>query len=78
MIVVAAVNSVANYTGPAAKKTMSVSNYGPTDDGRIRHVAKGVESIHVMVQMMIPYEILSGTSMAAPAITGLIVLMPAL
>jgi serine protease AprX len=76
-IVVAAVNSVPNYTGPASVTMSSFSNYGPTDDGRIKPdiSAKGVGVYSCNGPNDNTYETLSGTSMAAPAITGLIVLL---
>ncbi|SFE20185.1 S8 family serine peptidase [Flavobacterium xueshanense] len=76
-IVVAAVNSVLNYTGPASVTMSSFSNYGPTDDGRIKPdiSAKGVGVYSCNGPNDNTYETLSGTSMAAPAITGLIVLL---
>lgn len=76
-IVVAAVNSVPNYAGPASVTMSSFSNYGPTDDGRIKPdiSAKGVGVYSCNGPNDNTYETLSGTSMAAPAITGLIVLL---
>jgi len=76
-IVVAAVNSVPSYTGPASVFMSSFSNYGPTDDGRIKPdiSAKGVNVYSCNFLTDATYETLSGTSMAAPAITGLIVLL---
>lgn len=76
-IVVAAVNSVPNYTGSASVTMSTFSNYGPTDDGRIKPdiSAKGVAVYSCNGPNDNTYEILSGTSMAAPAITGLIVLL---
>jgi serine protease AprX len=76
-IVVAAVNSVSSYTGPSNITMSSFSNYGPTDDGRIKPdiSAKGVNVYSCNFLTDTTYETLSGTSMAAPAITGLIVLL---
>ena len=76
-IVVAAVNSVPTYTGPSSVTMSTFSNYGPTDDGRIKPdiSAKGVSVYSCNGPNDNTYEILSGTSMAAPAITGLIVLL---
>lgn len=76
-IVVAAVNSVPNYTGPGSVTMSSFSNFGPTDDGRIKPdiSAKGVAVYSCNGPNDNTYETLSGTSMAAPAITGLIVLL---
>ena len=77
ILVVAAVNAVANYTGPSSVVMSSFSNYGPTDDGRIKPdiSAKGVNVYSCNFLTDQTYETLSGTSMAAPAITGLIVLL---
>lgn len=77
IMVVAAVNSVLNYTGPGSVRMSSFSNYGPTDDGRIKPdiSAKGVGVYSCNFLTDTTYETLSGTSMAAPAITGLIVLL---
>jgi subtilisin family serine protease len=76
-IVVAAVNSVPSYTSPSSVTMSSFSNYGPTDDGRIKPdiSAKGVAVYSCNFLTDTTYETLSGTSMAAPAITGLIVLL---
>jgi hypothetical protein len=77
VIVVAAVNSVPSYNGPGSVVMSSFSNYGPTDDGRIKPdiSAKGVNVYSCNFLTDQTYETLSGTSMAAPAITGLIVLL---
>jgi len=77
ILVVAAVNAVTNYTGPSSVVMSSFSNYGPTDDGRIKPdiSAKGVNVYSCNFLTDQTYETLSGTSMAAPAITGLIVLL---
>ena len=76
-LVVAAVNTVPLYTGPSSITISSFSNYGPTDDGRIKPdiSAKGVNVYSCNFLTDTTYETLSGTSMAAPAITGLIVLL---
>jgi hypothetical protein len=77
ILVIAAVNAVTNYTGPSSVVMSSFSNYGPTDDGRIKPdiSAKGVNVYSCNFLTDQTYETLSGTSMAAPAITGLIVLL---
>ena len=76
-LIVAAVNSVSSYTGPSSITMSSFSNFGPTDDGRIKPdiSAKGVGVYSCNYLTDSTYETLSGTSMAAPAITGLIVLL---
>jgi serine protease AprX len=77
VLVVAAVNTVSSYTGPSSVTMSTFSNYGPTDDGRIKPdiSAKGVNVYSCNFLTDTTYETLSGTSMAAPAITGLIVLL---
>lgn len=77
IMVVAAVNSVLEYNGPSSVRMSSFSNYGPTDDGRIKPdiSAKGVGVYSCNFLTDTTYETLSGTSMAAPAISGLIVLL---
>ncbi|MDM1045316.1 S8 family serine peptidase, partial [Myroides sp. 1354] len=84
-IVVAAVEQVNNYTGPASVVMSSFSNYGPTNDFRIKPdiSAKGVRVFSSSYQLPTPitgvprnnlYSNSSGTSMAAPAVTGVIAL----
>ncbi|MES2746745.1 MAG: S8 family serine peptidase [Bacteroidota bacterium] len=77
VLTVAAVESVSNYTGPESVVMSSFSNYGPTDDGRIKPdiSAKGVEVSSTTSSSNTAYAVLSGTSMASPAITGLILLL---
>jgi len=55
----------------------SFSNYGPTDDGRIKPdiSAKGVNVSSCISTSDTAYSSFNGTSMATPAITGLIVLL---
>ncbi|MFV8344934.1 S8 family serine peptidase [Flavobacterium sp. ZB4P13] len=77
-LVVGAVNYVDNYTGPSSVAISSFSNYGPTDDGRIKPdiVAKGVGVYSTTSTSDLSYDgTYNGTSMAAPAITGLILLL---
>ncbi|WP_158961130.1 S8 family serine peptidase [Myroides fluvii] len=84
-IVVAAVSQVANYTGPASVRIAYFSSNGPTNDFRIKPdiSAKGVNvysSNYVLPTPVIgvpradAYATFGGTSMAAPAITGVIAL----
>ncbi len=74
---VAAVNQVSNYTSPASEQMSAFSNYGPTDDGRIKPdiSAKGVAVNSCTAITDASYTSLQGTSMSAPAITGLIALL---
>lgn len=70
-VTVAAVNGVGNYTGPTSVSIASFSNYGPTDDYRIKPdiSAKGVDVVSLGPSAT-GINTLSGTSMAAPAVTG--------
>lgn len=76
-ITVAAVNEVLNYTGAGSVVMSDFSNYGPTDDGRIKPdiAAKGVNVSSSVSSSDTAYGELNGTSMAAPAITGMVVLL---
>lgn len=77
VLTVAAVEEVNTYSGPEDVVMSSFSNYGPTDDGRIKPEisAKGVNIFSTNSPSNTAYTQLSGTSMAAPAITGLIALL---
>lgn len=76
-IVVAAVNGVPNYTGPNDVQMSEFSNWGPTDDGRIKPdiSAKGVGVYSASSSSDISYKNSNGTSMAAPVVTGTILLL---
>lgn len=76
-ITVAAVDQLLNYSGPESVVMSDFSNYGPTDDGRIKPdiAAKGVNTSSCVSSADYAYDVYSGTSMAAPAITGLITLL---
>ena len=84
-IIVAAVSQVTNYTGPASVRIADFSSNGPTNDFRIKPdiSAKGVNvfsSNYVLPNPILgtprndAYATFSGTSMAAPAVTGVIAL----
>lgn len=75
-IVVAAVNGIANYTSSSSVTMSSFSNWGPTDDFRVKPdiSAKGVDVLSLSNQSNIAFATMSGTSMAAPAVTGGIVI----
>lgn len=76
-IVVAAVDKVVNYFDNTSVIMSSFSNYGPTDDGRIKPdiAAQGVGVSSTTSSTNTSYGVNNGTSMAAPAITGLILLL---
>ncbi|MDN3677985.1 S8 family serine peptidase [Flavobacterium paronense] len=76
-LVVAAVNEVSNYTSESSVVMSSFSNYGPTDDGRIKPdiSAKGVGVSSCVSSGNASYDTYQGTSMATPAITGMILLL---
>lgn len=76
-LVVAAVEEVLNYTNSSSVVMSSFSNYGPTDDGRIKPdiSAKGIGVSSCGIDTNTDYDTLNGTSMATPAITGLIMLL---
>lgn len=73
----AAVNQVINYSGPSSVQMSNFSNWGPTDDGRIKPdiSSKGVSVLSTSNQSNTSYGTSQGTSMSAPAISGLLLLM---
>lgn len=77
VITVAAVDKVLNYSSPSSVVMSSFSNFGPTDDSRVKPDISadgvGVESCYSTSNTA--FGSLTGTSMAAPAITGLILLL---
>ncbi|MEZ0005803.1 serine protease AprX [Flavobacterium sp. 28YEA47A] len=76
-LTVGAVNQVSNYTGPDSVVMSTFSSWGPTDDGRIKPeiVAKGVNVRSTLNTSDTATGLLSGTSMASPAVTGAVLLM---
>ncbi|MDM1409069.1 S8 family peptidase [Myroides sp. DF42-4-2] len=85
VVVVAAVNQVNTYTGPESVRISTFSNYGPTNDFRIKPdiSAKGVRVFSSNYELPRPisatpsnnkYVSFDGTSMAAPAVTGIFTL----
>lgn len=77
VITVAAVEQVTNYVNNASVVMSSFSSYGPTDDGRIKPdiSAKGVNVNSLGSLTDNQYAVLNGTSMASPAITGMILML---
>ncbi|PKQ69729.1 S8 family serine peptidase [Raineya orbicola] len=77
VLVVAAVSAVTNYTGPSSVTMSSFSSWGPTDDGRIKPDISGcgVNLNSSTSTSNTAYEIMSGTSMASPNVTGSLVLI---
>ncbi len=76
-ITVAAVEQISNYVDNYSVVMSSFSNYGPPDDGRIKPdiSAKGVNVSSPVSSTDSAYDSYNGTSMAAPAITGMIALL---
>lgn len=76
-LVVAAVDEVLNYVNESSVVMSSFSNFGPTDDGRIKPdiSAKGVGVNSSISTGNASYDTYQGTSMATPAITGMILML---
>lgn len=76
-ISVANVLQVNNYTGPSDVQANVSTSYGPTDDLRIKPdiAAKGTNVFSAFPGSDSDYGSISGTSMAAPAVTGTIALL---
>lgn len=75
-VTVAAVNGVQNYSSPSSVVMSSFSNWGPTDDFRIKPdiSAKGVNVKSITNVDPTSTAILDGTSMASPAVSGVFAL----
>ena len=76
-IVVAAVEEVAEYTGPEDVEMSSFSSWGPTDDGRVKPdiSAKGVNMLSLGSMTDVTVGTKSGTSMATPNVSGSLILL---
>ena len=76
-ITVAAVYRVTNYTAPSSVTMSSFSNWGPTDDGRIKPdiSAQGVDVTSCTSDSNSSTASYDGTSMAAPGVTGSLILL---
>ncbi len=76
-ITVAAVNRVNNYNNPNNVSMSSFSNWGPTDDGRVKPdiSAQGVDVSSSISNSDSSYDTYNGTSMASPAVTGSLILL---
>ncbi|WP_165764595.1 S8 family serine peptidase [Flavobacterium cyanobacteriorum] len=78
-IVVAAVEGLPSggYSGPSSVVMSNFSSYGPTDDRRIKPdiATKGVNVFSCGSSSNTNYATLSGTSMAAPGVSGALTLM---
>jgi hypothetical protein len=76
-ITVAAIDEIDNYMDYSDVTVASFSNFGPTDDGRIKPniASKGVAVSSCISTANDAYASFDGTSMATPGITGLVLLL---
>ena len=72
VLTIGSVADASDYEGPESVLLSEFSSTGPTDDGRIKPdlVAKGQGLLSTWVDTNTSYAGLTGTSMAAPTITG--------
>lgn len=77
VMTVAAVAQVTNYTDPTSVVMSSFSSWGPSDDGRIKPdiSMKGVSVRSTLGSSDTAIGSMSGTSMASPGITGVVLLL---
>lgn len=77
VITVAAVGQVSSYTGPSSVLMSSFSSWGPSDDGRIKPdiSMKGVSVRSTLSSSDTAIGVESGTSMASPGVTGVVLLL---
>lgn len=77
VMTVAAVNEVPNYVDESSVIMSSFSSWGPSDDGRIKPdiSTKGVSVRSTLSTSNTATGISSGTSMASPGITGVVLLL---
>jgi len=77
VITVAAVGQVDNYTDESSVTMSSFSSWGPSDDGRIKPdiSMKGVNVRSTLSTSDAATGFMSGTSMASPGVTGVVLLL---
>ncbi len=77
VMTVAAVSQVSNYVDASSVLMSTFSSYGPSDDGRIKPdiSMKGVSVRSTLSTSDTATGILSGTSMASPGVTGVVLLL---
>ncbi|KAF2519545.1 S8 family serine peptidase [Flavobacterium salilacus subsp. salilacus] len=77
VVVVAAINEVFNYNGPSSVIMSDFSNWGPTDDRRVKPdiSSKGVGVLSTWGTSNTAYNSINGTSMASPGVAGALLLL---